>query len=354
MSYSIRAYKEGDEENIVSLLDLVFDGWPNYDLQVSNKEYWRWKHKPSMKYDTTVAVCVNHENHIIGCIHRLLFHAKIGEKDNLIQHGTDLAVHPNYRRRGISNELRQKVPMNYLRYGSTVNPLVKNAHLNQGALFQSPIYVYKKIFNYDIYKSKNKVNKTWLYRHQILEKMDKIKFEKKERKYKVKLIKKFDEGINRFWNYVKKDYDFSINKTMDYLNWRYCDFRSGDFKVFQVEEENRILGYGVTRINRVDPYKHLGLIVELEVINSDKSVADSIISEIDHFFDQQKVNERNLWVVRDSKISKMIRGHGYVNTYWDIYVHMNNNDGSMLDLLEYIPKIKPDRINFQMGDTDSI
>jgi hypothetical protein len=355
MSYSVRFYEDGDEVQIVSLLDKVFDGWPKLDLLVSNLEYWRWKHKPSMIYDNTIAVGVNEANEIVGCNHRPLVKAKIGEEEILMQHGVDLAVHPNYRRMGMSNKTRHTLPMSYVRYGSTVNPIVKNTRLNQGIRFQSPIYIYKKISDYTKYKEKNSVNRLWLYRHNLQEKIDSIKKgRKKESKYNPVLVEKFDMRINDFWNYIKQNYDFSIKKDMEYLNWRYRDSRGGEYKAFIVEDEDIILGYGVARINRYNPSNPVGSIVELVTKYDDVEVSDSLIFEIDRLFDKEGVNERNIWVVKDSRLAKIISGNGYVNTYWDIFIHFNNNDGSQKEKLELLMNAKPDRINFHMGDTDAI
>jgi hypothetical protein len=272
-----------------------------------------------------------------------------------MQQGMDLAVHPEYRRMGMSNKFRYMLPMNYARYGSTVNPIVKNTGLNQGVRFRSPIYVYKKIVDYVNYKEKHKVNRLWFYRHQLIEKIDNIKHgRKKESKYNPVLVEKFDEKINDFWDYVKKEYDFSIKKDMDYLNWRYCDPRGGDYKVFLVVEEDSVLGYGVARVNRINPSIPVGSIVELVTKDNEVNVSDSLIFEIDSLFDYERVNERNIWLVKDSRLAKIIGGHGYVNSYYDIYVHMNNNDGSKKEQLELISNAKPERINFHMGDTDAI
>ena len=38
----IRTYIPGDEVQIVNLLNVVFNGWPRFDVE-SSLEYWKWK-----------------------------------------------------------------------------------------------------------------------------------------------------------------------------------------------------------------------------------------------------------------------------------------------------------------------
>lgn len=38
-----KEYQPGDEEGIVELLEIVFDGWPHFDLPCSRVDHWKWK-----------------------------------------------------------------------------------------------------------------------------------------------------------------------------------------------------------------------------------------------------------------------------------------------------------------------
>ena len=62
-------------------------------------------------------------------------------------------------------------------------------------------------------------------------------------------ISSYDDRIDEFWHEVNDYYRFIIERTKDYLNWRYCDPRGGEYIVKTAEEDGRILGYSVLRIN---------------------------------------------------------------------------------------------------------
>jgi len=39
--YIVRPYRSGDEEEIVEFLQLVFEGWPKFDLSCTPLEHWK-------------------------------------------------------------------------------------------------------------------------------------------------------------------------------------------------------------------------------------------------------------------------------------------------------------------------
>ena len=42
--FEVRPYREGDENNIVTLLDQVFIGLPHFDTKCSLLDHWKWKY----------------------------------------------------------------------------------------------------------------------------------------------------------------------------------------------------------------------------------------------------------------------------------------------------------------------
>ena len=56
----IRQYLPGDEKGIVRLLDLVFNGWPSFDLECSKIDHWYWLRK--IIGEKTVSLTINLQN----------------------------------------------------------------------------------------------------------------------------------------------------------------------------------------------------------------------------------------------------------------------------------------------------
>jgi len=44
-NFIVRPYCSGDEEKLVQLLQLVFNGWPRFDINCTSLDHWKWKYE---------------------------------------------------------------------------------------------------------------------------------------------------------------------------------------------------------------------------------------------------------------------------------------------------------------------
>lgn len=72
--YTIRQYREGEDHEIVQLLELAFNGWLDIDLDSTPSERWKWKYKdnPAGK----IFVVATDDEKIVGCAHTVLSNVK--------------------------------------------------------------------------------------------------------------------------------------------------------------------------------------------------------------------------------------------------------------------------------------
>ncbi len=82
----------------------MFDGWPSYDVECSMVDYWRWKFLDNPLKKSCIALC-SEDTKLVGCAHFLLHKLKLQDRITLCSYGTDVAVHPDYRGRGIYTRL---------------------------------------------------------------------------------------------------------------------------------------------------------------------------------------------------------------------------------------------------------
>ncbi|EMR73439.1 hypothetical protein MCGE09_00525, partial [Thaumarchaeota archaeon SCGC AB-539-E09] len=83
----IRLYETGDEENIIDLLQLVFEGWPRFDLEFEPIEHWKWKYLDNPTGLSTITVGVINDE-IVSCLLNLPRMIKIG--DSVVKAGDAL------------------------------------------------------------------------------------------------------------------------------------------------------------------------------------------------------------------------------------------------------------------------
>jgi predicted N-acetyltransferase YhbS len=140
LNFIVRTYQNGDEKQIIPLLNLVYKEWPRVDLDCTSQERWEWLYldNPEKINPTFVA---EKDGQIIGVNHGLFLRVKVGKNVYLCLKGTDLAVHPNYRNKGINRKIDELQGKRNLELGIcmdfylTKNPIVINKNLSIGEKF---------------------------------------------------------------------------------------------------------------------------------------------------------------------------------------------------------------------------
>ena len=338
VDYVIRQYKPGDEDKIVKLLLDTFQPWPKFDIACSAVDHWRWKFidSPTNKNMYTHTVADLH-GEIIGVDHGMLYRIKIGEGTYGGEKGADTAVNPNYRGQGIYSK------MSKLKH-EIVNAM---GYEFDYALSNNPIFVkstQKKRLEKDpeaeapfphLPKSLTRINDVSMhFKHAVKEDtLEKTRLQTGV--YGSKIINKisnpwskttllgdvsineitvFDDRINTFYEKIKPNYYFLVEKTKDYMNWRYCDKRGGNFNVWTAEENDEIVGYLVLKINKRNVDYPEGYIVDLLAFNERENVADNLAKFAFNYFDEREVNVIWAEVVGGHPYERILGKYGMLDT----------------------------------------
>jgi len=362
--YRIRHYRPGDENGVLELLDLVFDGWPRMDLSCTPLDHWRWKYEdnPLKKIYVTVA---ESDHKIVGCQHGILHRIKIGDEIVNCSNVADLAVHPNFRRMGIwnkMNEIRGEMWDELgvkLSYWMTGNPIVIEKYIDVRPNFPNPLINLVNIRDIDLHLEKMPMEREWFIKlgFKTVRTLNDLgnRFRRslsKNPDVRIEDIEYFDEGMDRLWREVSDQYKIIIERKRDYLNWRYCDPRAGDFTVKQAEEHGQVQGYVVLKINRYREDYPVGFIVDLLTVPNRPDVTHALISDAVGFFDEHKTNIVNSLVVKAHPYEDLFKRHGFVDSRINVRVFFNTRD-----IGEKFEKLKNTRANsgyFSWGDHDTL
>ena len=193
----------------------------------------------------------------------------------------------------------------------------------------------KRVFN----PTEDFINKTnvkqWMDRHNISN-LDEI-YKKGE---------KWEE----FWDEISKHYDFIVEKRRDYLNWRYCDPRCGDFIVKIAEYKKEIVGYSVLRINRYLREYPIGYIVDLLTLPNRLDVSEALAADAISYFDSNGVNIINYQVVKNHPHEQILKKQGFLNSR--IKIHLFYNPLGNVDEISKLRNSPQNRIYVSWGDHD--
>ena len=373
--YTIRQYLEGDEDQIIELLELVFGEFPKMRLNCSKKEHWKWKFKDMPPGLNPTLVVLTDEGRIIGASHGQIKWTKIGSSVLLARKGAEVAVHPDYRRMGIYGRLvtkREKVSMGMgavLSYSLISNPVIVRYKRDKKSdryepEFPQPLKQLMKVKDVhkflDYQERRGEIPKGRLITStgiKLLKAASSLRRAsgskiKPRSDYELREISAFDDRIEGLWEEVKNEYDFIVVKSKEYLNWRYCDPRGGAYRVLLAQEGDSILGFLALRVNEKDPDHPVGYIMEVLAPRERDDVADSLLCWADEQFAEENVNAVYFTVVSGHPYERLIKSHGYIDSrrspqlFYRPYKRFKG--------LEGFEKAAPVRLHHQFGEYDSI
>lgn len=101
----VRQFQPRDEPEVLALLHTAFGGWPHDVQSMTPSEFFRWKHM-DCPFGKSILVVAEADGAVVGFEGHLPWRLRAGERVLRASRGTDLSVHPSYRRRGVSLAIR--------------------------------------------------------------------------------------------------------------------------------------------------------------------------------------------------------------------------------------------------------
>jgi hypothetical protein len=357
-SVNIRLYQPGDDENIVKLLQKTFPKWDNFPDPLN---VWRWKYL-NMPLRSIVVVAVM-DDKIVGCDHSIIFNAKIGSESTVICYTDDVAVDIDFRKLGIWSKMSHyKDEMNNTtnyEYATTINPIVKNSWIRRGFI-AFPFTVTRMVRIKDVnlhlrmrpmensllvkwgYSGLKLLNLIMHYSSSLVDYRD---------NFKIVEITKFDDSIDTFWDKIKDDYNFILEKKHIYLNWRYFDPRGTHHLIMQVMYGGEILGFAAIAIREEGKYAE-GYIEDLITLPKRLDVADALLDHICKHFDMLGINSVYYQVVEKHPYQNLSNKYGFINSQSKPNIYLKNKRASTLsDWDQFLRKTSPSQVYFDYAET---
>ena len=176
---------------------------------------------------------------------------------------------------------------------------------------------------------------------------------KKRESFQVKHVKRFDESINQFWDRIKANYDFIVERRMEYLNWRYCDPRLSGFNIeFALNGNDMVLGYIVYKVNRYNEDYPIGYIVDLVTLNNRPDIQYELIETVVNYFQENTVNVVNYQLIEGNPQQNVFRRFGFLDSR--INIHLFYNRYREFKGLDDLSQSDPSRIHISWGDHDAL
>lgn len=320
--YSIRTYLPGDEEQIIPLLVQAFDDWRLRGERASGFWDWLYIDNPIASNVITLGVI---DDKIIATHLTLTLRIKICDKIFNCIYCTDHTVHPDYRRMGVSNKIVNividRMPPNNISfdYFYSDNPILLKKFPTKYDSLPYPACQYVRIRNIKLHCKMKHTKRAWLTSmgFKTLKLAAKLKnlirTKHQGGDFRVSKIRHFDDRVDIFWEKIKNNHNFILERSKEYLNWRYCDQRAGEYRVMQAEDEVQVLGYIVLAIiERHKGYRE-GYIIDILTIPERLDIADALIKEAVDYCDNNEINAINCLVIKNHRYESILNKNEFIN-----------------------------------------
>jgi ribosomal protein S18 acetylase RimI-like enzyme len=322
----IRFYRPGDEESLLVLLQTTFGGWPKLEIAVPAIDHLRWK-LSSDPSPERYQVLAEAGGRIVGCRLFFLYEVRVRGRSYFIRSGFDLAIHPDYRGRGILNEMwafarKHLDDQNDFNFGVGDHPAALHMRASQG--------------NIDI------ANRIHVLVHDgvpVDPGPDAEEFDTVD-------VRAFDERTDAFFDAASAQFDFLVARTSRHLNWRYCDPRAGLYRATIAQSDDELLGYIVTRLSH-----GRGFVADVLALPGRLDVVERLVRQAVLRLRSTGVAEIDCWMAAHHPYRRLLEDAGFrrKRTVPLSYRHLRLPANE----LEFLQDSRA-RVHITAGDTDLV
>lgn len=302
-NYIIKDYEEDNWQGVSELFKEVF----GKDM---NHQYFMWKNECNPQGKSIIKMAVNGQKTIgLSCIWK--FKVKFLGRSITAGQSVDAMVDKNYRKMGIFEnmaiaalddmkeegmELRFNFP-NEAAYQASIGKI------NIRKVCDIPQYI--KIFKgreaLSMYVGNRMLKAAGGVLVDLYSKA-KAMAAKRTEKYKIKEIEQFDQDFDAFWHKVRTDYPIAVERSSQYLNWRYL--RSPEqYKIFASYSGDEIVGYIVAAMEdkrgKNGEKLLLGHIVDLMCSMDHKDSVVRLIIEAERHLKSNGACAVSCWMIKE-------------------------------------------------------
>lgn len=315
--WSLRDYREGDEEGIYKLYRAVYPSkqrdWDEW------LRWWRWLYKgsPAGNGRTLLADA----NGRIAAQYAIVpVWIKVGKQMITGAQSLDTMTHPDYRRRGLFETLAKEVYSSAAGVGIHIvygfpNSLSSPGFINKLDWFVvSTLKLRLKPLNWEtvirfVIKSKFLSGILAVIATLVF---DKILFRTRKAPARDSLavtqVTSFNERFDRLWDRVSDQYPIMVARNKDYLNWRFSA-PGKQYLILACEKANEVGGYLVLRHEII---RNTKASIIFDMIAESKEVMYCLVSEAVKVCQRAGSNFIEYSLIADKTYHRALRSNGFI------------------------------------------
>lgn len=305
-------------EEANAVLQSAFGRWPHFPLPVAAADHLGWKMNGPLP-GQPAALVAELDGRIAGLRTVLARRVLVHGEPKLFLHFVDAAVRPDLQGLGISNVVRTLMtdeanPTNDLCIDDGDNPRLRRGRERLGGTrpFGNPIREFFLPLGPPTFRGARPLIRTTLER--LLSTSTRLAARRSRvpaaTDLTIRTIDAFDERFTDFCADALAPFDFALERTVDFLNWRYTDPRAGTFTIRVAERQNRLLGYIVS--TQQGPRTS---IVDLLVTPDHRdrlAVCTALLQDAIHTAEQTRSTTLTCWLAQHHPYRPVLRAAGFI------------------------------------------
>ena len=292
-------FENQDKNNVINLFEKVFE-------KKITQEFWDWRYGMS-PFGNPIQSLLWNENELVGFYMINPLPMKIQDRIENVLLSMSMMIHPNYQGLGIHIASLAKF---------TFENAIKQGY-NLIMSFPNELS-YKLHFGILGWKDFGRIIE---YKKQINTQPNSIEFSN----YTVEKIKKFDNETNLIWNKYQNEHQIMIQRTSDFLNWRfilhpktpYENYPSYEYIPFIIKKNSEPIAYfvikkfGQEKCHIVDYFGMLdNEVIRIILLTTESFCYENNIPFLS-FWENSKINQTNLKTISTKNGYSQDVSHGF-------------------------------------------
>lgn len=342
-SWTMRHYREGDEESIARLYEKVF----GIEMPLSK---WAWRYLENGIDIKLIRLAESAAGDIVGQYALCPVRMRFGEREIIGSLSLDTMVHPEWRGRGIFVELARAVYQDAKEEGVPLTYGFPNANSHHGFITRLqwmdlcrtlPVLV-KPLDIKRLAQTKFENQGTarlvdWLasagYRLYSLGSSKAADYPS----YDVRSVECFDDATDTLWDRCGGIARISLVRDSAFLNWRFVRNPTEEYHILQAWQHKEVAGYVVLKL--ADDFGlRVGYVADLLTLPDDDAIAHALMEAALEYFRVKDMDIAGCLMVGNLPWPKQLRKLGFFKVParllpQDIYLGVRNNTGEFTDSL---------------------
>lgn len=237
--------------------------------------------------------------------------------------GIDSIVLPEYRGRGVAKALQDmKKKRSTIDASFSMSPVIRNVKKKLGLISGPPAYLFIKYLRFSCSAILSRYNSSFrrivlffptVVIYGVLTILQKSRFNKPNSNFRIVFQSQpeFRSDETKLWQKIRKDFAFGVERTADYLNWRYKEEPWGKHFCFKsYDNQDNLNGLLIYRIG-IETNPPVAIILELIAESWDNKISENLLNTLESHLKTESINQIQ-FSCSDKKAVTILKKCGYL------------------------------------------